>query len=164
MSSAQAAENEQESLRAAVRRRTCLVISRRHPPQLHARLPSGHLGYEPRRYRAGALRNRGLDENGLPWRKAAHRSSGTGARRGSLSHRSELLMASSSTIATPWALPVSPATWIAATCHLPPLSISNGAPLTPWAPAQLCRNNSRPLASRKRPSIRHRVSAIRRSG
>src|SRR5271169_3817585 len=29
------------------------------PPQLYARLPSGQLGYEPRRYRAALLRNRG---------------------------------------------------------------------------------------------------------
>lgn len=28
-------------------------------------------------------------------------------------------------------------------------------PLTPWVPVQLCRNNSRPVASTKRPSIRH---------
>ena len=77
------------------------------------------------------------------------------SRRGPLSHRSELLIASSRTTATPWALPVSPATSIAATCQIPPLSISKGAPLTPWVPAQLCRNNSRPVASTKRPSIRH---------
>ena len=114
----------------------------------------GDLGYEPRRYRAEPLRNRGLDENGVPWRKASLRSSEMGARRGSPSHRSELLMASSRTTATPWALPVSPATSIAATCHLPPLSISKGAPLTPRVPAQLCRNNSRPLASTKCLSIR----------
>jgi hypothetical protein len=52
-----------------------------------------------------------------PWRKASLRSAEMFARQGSLSHRSELLIASSRTAATPWALPVSPATSIAATCQ-----------------------------------------------
>jgi len=161
VSSAQAVENSQESLQApyggahaslflASARRSYMRVCRR--------------GIWDTRRGDIAPSPSVTDENGVPWRKASHRSSEMGARRGLLSHRSELLIASSRTTATPWLLPVSPATSIAATCHLPPLSINKGAPLTPWVPAQLCRNNSRPLGSIKRPSIRHRVSAIRRSG
>jgi hypothetical protein len=58
VSSPQAVENSQESLQTQ-EGGACAWFLCKRPPQLYARLPSGHLGYEPGRYRAALLRNRG---------------------------------------------------------------------------------------------------------
>jgi hypothetical protein len=58
VSSQQAVENSQESLQTQ-EGGACAWFLCQRSPQLYARLPSGHLGYEPGRYRAALLKIRG---------------------------------------------------------------------------------------------------------
>jgi hypothetical protein len=84
VSSPQAVENSQESLETPEGGAGAWFLWQR-APQLYARMPSGNLGYEPRRYRAALLRNRGASGLQLSGFQAdvegSHRISGREAIR-----------------------------------------------------------------------------------